>query len=159
MQMYSIAVFNARNAALFLIKNALLFFNISYMTVKERLKEFLKSKGLRDRDFCRALGVSNSYINSIRKSIHPDKMGRISELYPELNPVWLLTGRGDMLLDTNSNHVSGHNNTAVTGSGNKVTNNDITSLIELQKGYQDMIKEKDAQISRLITVIEKLSEK
>lgn len=32
-------------------------------------------------------------------------------------------------------------------------------MIELQKGYQEMIKEKDSQIARLISVIEKLSEK
>ena len=49
-------------------------------------------------------------------------------------------------------------NTA-SGNGNQVTTNDIAGLIELQKGYQEMIKEKDSQIARLISVIEKLSEK
>ena len=47
----------------------------------------------------------------------------------------------------------------VAGNGNQVTTNDIAGLIELQKGYQEMIKEKDSQIARLISVIEKLSEK
>ncbi len=63
------------------------------------------------------------------------------------------------MLNTNTNKVSGSGNTAVAGNGNKVTHNDITALLELQKGYQEMIKEKDDQISRLISVIRKLTEK
>ena len=73
--------------------------------------------------------------------------------------MWLLTGDGEMLQGNNINRVSGNNNTAVAGNGNRVTTNDIAGLIELQKGYQEMIKEKDSQIARLISVIEKLSEK
>jgi transcriptional regulator with XRE-family HTH domain len=129
------------------------------MTVKERIKEFIKYKGITERAFCLSIGVSFSYVNSIRKSIQPDKMKIIAEVYPELNPIWLITGDGDMLTDKNINNVSGRGNTAVAGNGNRVTNNDIAGLIELQKGYQSMIKEKDSQINRLISVIEKLSEK
>jgi len=136
------------------------------MGVKERVREFIKYKGITERAFCKNIGVSISYVNSIRKSIQPDKMKTITEVYPELNPIWLITGDGDMLTDKNINNVSGRGNTAVAGNGNRVTNNDIAGLIELQKGYQSMIKEKDAQIkekdaqiNRLISVIEKLSEK
>jgi len=86
-------------------------------------------------------------------------MKAIGEKFPELNPMWLLTGGGEMLQGNNINRVSGNNNTAVAGNGNRVTTNDIAGLIELQKGYQEMIKEKDSQIARLISVIEKLSEK
>jgi transcriptional regulator with XRE-family HTH domain len=128
------------------------------MSVKERIKKFIKYKEITERAFCTSIGVSFSYVNSIRKSIQPDKMKIITEIYPELNPIWLITGDGDMLTG-NINNVSGRGNTAVAGNGNRVTNNDIAGLIELQKGYQTMIKEKDEQINRLISVIEKLSEK
>jgi transcriptional regulator with XRE-family HTH domain len=129
------------------------------MCVKERVKEFIKYKGISERVFCSSIGVSFSYVNSIRKSIQPDKMKTITEVYPELNPVWLITGDGEMLIDRNINNVSGSGNTAVAGNGNRVTTNDIAGMIELQKGYQEMIKEKDVQINRLISVIERLSEK
>lgn len=129
------------------------------MGVKERLREYIKTLDISEREFCRQIGVSTSYVNSIRQSIQPDKMKTIGEKFPELNPMWLLTGEGEMLQGNNINKVSGSHNTAVAGNGNSVTTNDIAGLIELQKGYQEMIKEKDSQIARLISVIEKLSEK
>jgi hypothetical protein len=132
---------------------------IRYMGVKERLREYIKTLNISEREFCRQIGVSVSYVNSIRTSIQPDKMKSIGEKFPDLNPIWLLTGNGEMLQGNNTNRVSGNNNTAVAGNGNRVTTNDIAGMIELQKGYQEMIKEKDSQIARLISVIEKLSEK
>ena len=128
------------------------------MGVKERLREYIKTLNISEREFCRQIGVSVSYVNSIRTSI-PDKMKAITERFPDLNPIWLLTGDGEMLQANNINRITGNNNTAVAGNGNSVTTNDIAGLIELQKGYQEMIKEKDSQIARLISVIEKLSEK
>ena len=50
------------------------------------------------REFCRRIGVSSSYVMSIKKSIQPDKMQAISIQFPELNPLWLLLGQGEMLL-------------------------------------------------------------
>ena len=123
------------------------------MGVKERLREYIKTLNISEREFCRQIGVSSSYVNNIRQSIQPDKMKAIGEKFPELNPMWLLTGDGTMRNGDNTNRISGNSN------GNQVTTNDIAGLIELQKGYQEMIKEKDSQIARLISVIEKLSEK
>ena len=129
------------------------------MAVKERLREYIKVLGISEREFCRRIGVSTSYVNSIRTSIQPDKMKSIGEQFPELNPMWLITGDGEMLQRANTNQVLGDSNTTVAGNGNKVTTNDIAGMIELQKGYQAMLKEKDAQINKLISVIEKLSTK
>lgn len=129
------------------------------MGVKERLKEFIASQKISNREFCRAIGVSESFVNSIRKSMQPDKLKAICDKYPELNPVWLMTGDGQMMNNSSTNVVASDHSTAVAGNGNKVTTNDISGLIELQKGYQNMIREKDTQISRLISVIEKLSAK
>jgi transcriptional regulator with XRE-family HTH domain len=137
----------------------LLYVNNIYMGTKERLREFIKYKGISERSFCLTIGVSFSYVNSIRKSIQPDKMKSITALYPELNPIWLITGDGKMLSDFNTNNINGSGNTAVAGDRNKVTNNDIAGMIELQKGYQTIIKEKDDQINRLISIVGKLSER
>lgn len=68
-------------------------------TVKQRLIQFIKYKGISQRKFEGMIGVSNGFINNISKSIGADKMHRIQSTYPELNETWLLTGEGSMLND------------------------------------------------------------
>ena len=67
-------------------------------SVKERLKQFIDTLNISEREFCRRIGVSSSYVMSIKKSIQPDKMQALSIHFPELNPLWLLLGQGEMLL-------------------------------------------------------------
>lgn len=64
--------------------------------VKLRLKEFIASLGISEREFCRKIGVSSAYVESIKQSISPKVMQTISIHYPELNPIWLLLGKGEM---------------------------------------------------------------
>lgn len=70
---------------------------------KERLLLFLKHKGLKNAVFEKMMGLSNGYINSMRKGLGYDKLEQISISFPELNIGWLLTGEGSMLKDENSN--------------------------------------------------------
>lgn len=119
------------------------------MGTKERLKEFIKYKRLSDREFCTSIGVSFSYINSIRKSIQPDKMKKISALYPELNTLWLLMGEGNMLLS------GGDVSKQIGIGGTSLYANDIASII---KDFQETVREKDEQIKSLISIIKTLSE-
>lgn len=39
-------------------------FKILKMTVKERLTEYIHSKQISTREFCRTIGVSETYVNS-----------------------------------------------------------------------------------------------
>lgn len=70
---------------------------MTYVTVKERLIEFIKLKKISIRSFCRVVGVSETYVSSMRNSIQPDKLEKIIVHFPELNPGWLMTGEGKML--------------------------------------------------------------
>ena len=67
------------------------------MSVKERVKEYISFKKISEREFCRSINVSGTYVNSIRVSIQPDKLQRIALHFPDLNTEWLLTGAGKML--------------------------------------------------------------
>lgn len=69
------------------------------MSVKERIKEFIAAENISIRQFCQTIGVSPTYVNSIRKSILPDKLDSIAMHFPNLNTDWLITGRGDMYQD------------------------------------------------------------
>lgn len=68
-------------------------------SVKERLKTFINYLNISEREFCRVIGVGSAYVASIKKSIKADKLEAITEHYPELNPIWLIRGQGNMLLN------------------------------------------------------------
>lgn len=68
-------------------------------SVKSRLLELLKVKRMSQSEFARHLGVSPTYIGAMRRSIPPERMKTVMELFPDLNRDWLLYGDGEMLIE------------------------------------------------------------
>ena len=66
-------------------------------TVKERLLSYLKFKGLSQGKFERMCGLSNGYVNNLRRSVTAEKLAVIKSVCTDLNSDWLLTGEGKML--------------------------------------------------------------
>lgn len=69
----------------------------SMMDIKERIKQFADSKGIPIYKFESTAGLSNGYVNGIRKGIGSEKLSDILRAFPELNRNWLLFGEGEML--------------------------------------------------------------
>ena len=68
--------------------------------VLKRLKEFIDANGLNIAAFEKSIGMSNaSFGKSLKNNgaIGSDKLENILIVYPDINPDWLLTGRGSML--------------------------------------------------------------
>ena len=96
------------------------------------------------------IGKNQAYISQIKngeRPFLPEYLDILSKEYGEENVMQFYT------LDTNMINAN-HGSTSVAGNGNTITNNDVAGLIELQKGYQLMLKEKDKQIDRLLSIIE-----
>jgi len=73
------------------------------MNVLRRIKEYLDYKGIRNSNFEKSIGYSNGAFASQLKNnrtIGVDKLEKILSVYKELNPIWVLTGTGDMIIDT-----------------------------------------------------------
>lgn len=70
------------------------------MSVRDRLKAYLKHKKISQGAFAESIGASAGYVNAISKGIGSDKMPIIRAAYPDLNIDWLLTGEGSMLKTT-----------------------------------------------------------
>ena len=64
--------------------------------VVDRIRHFIDSKGISIREFSKKIGVSHALIGKVR-SLGSDKLERIVSTYPEINPDWLLTGKGEMI--------------------------------------------------------------
>lgn len=68
------------------------------VTVKERLIQYLKNKGIGRNKFEKAAGISVGYISNLKSSPGADILVKILNAAPDLNRRWLLTGEGDMLI-------------------------------------------------------------
>jgi len=60
----------------------------------------MRYKGIGQKKFETACGLSNGYMNSLRYSPSAAKLQSILGTFPELNRDWVLTGHGDMLNST-----------------------------------------------------------
>lgn len=74
------------------------------MTVKERISEFIKFKNISNRGFESRCGLSNGYLRQLRNSPTVDKIEIIISAFPELNKEWLMTGEGEMLKSSATEH-------------------------------------------------------
>ena len=119
------------------------------VSVKERLKLFLKKEGIKDVDFCRIIGVSTGFISGMRVSIQPDKLKSIAINFPRLDIGWLLTGEGSML----------KNEIKSTASPNTMDTAYIHNMYEDYKKLQaEIIAEKERRIKELETKLAKLEQ-
>lgn len=71
------------------------------MKIVDRIKLFIEHKNISLRRFDESIGMSKGYMSRQIKtnaSVGGDVLEKIIDAYPELNPIWLLQGKGDMLL-------------------------------------------------------------
>lgn len=138
------------------------------MSVKKRMKEYIKSQKFTISSYEKGINVSNGYVNSISKGIGGEVLLNILEKSPNLNIEWLLTGKGSMLREQKSGinqNVVGDGVTMVGGSvsggsvqsGNTNTDNKKVQLFENQiKELKKEIKEKDKTIQELVKQVSTL---
>ena len=121
-------------------------------SVKERLIEFLKYKGLTQSRFEKSIGASNGFVNNISKGIGAEKLQRIICEYPDLNTQWLIFGEGDMLkghqvINDSGVVIQGNTNLENSPIDNRHYYSDSPDVLRAQIDLLDeRIKEKDAQI-------------
>ncbi|RHJ81202.1 S24 family peptidase [Parabacteroides sp. AM08-6] len=72
------------------------------MGTVQRVQQFIETKGISKYRFYQESGLSNGSLDK-GENIGSDKCEKILYVYPELNPDWLITGRGSMLKEEKEN--------------------------------------------------------
>lgn len=145
--------------------------------IKERILYSLELKGITKSTFFEKIGMT--YGNFTGKSketpLNSDAIGNILLEMPDINVEWLLTGKGEMLKNSNNNIGSGQQIIAngVKGSihaDNRQYYSDSPDVLRAQIDEKDrllqekeerikekdaQIKEKDAQINKLLDILHK----
>lgn len=127
--------------------------------VKSRLIEFLKFKSISQKAFAQSVGVSAGFVNAIRVSIQPKTLEKISNVYPDLNITWLLTGVGPMLLDVAPPaQVSSVSNSAVAMHGTAINTVTTESSNSASRDSQELqlAKQKIEALEKLLDEKERL---
>ncbi len=69
--------------------------------LKDRLLQVFDNQKIKIGDVVKKISVSQKYFNT-KSSVGGDILEKIAENYPEINMDWVVTGRGEMLIDINS---------------------------------------------------------
>ena len=73
--------------------------------ILERIKEYIDYKGIAVSAFEKSIGMSNASFGKSLKNggaIGTDKLENILKTYPDISPLWLVCGIGNMLTDGNA---------------------------------------------------------
>lgn len=123
--------------------------------INNKLSAYFKNKGMTQEQIAEQLGVSQAYINALlcgKKSFGKKAAQKWSELYG-ISASWLLTGEGEMMSRTVNQHNQNGDNYYGESLAVDKTDKDFLAIIKQQA---DQLSESQAQINRLISLIEKL---
>ena len=110
--------------------------NTDNMDVVERLELYIRSKGMGNYQFEKKVGLSQGYIKRVRNCLHPEKIKRIANVFPDLNIEWMIIGRGEMIVNT----------------ANRLYENEIYRLLKEQNNLQqEMINKLRIELSEIKT--------
>ena len=121
-------------------------------SIKDRIIKFIRYRGLRVKQFENICGLSNGYINSMRKGFGREKLENVLSMFPELNRDWIVYGEGEMLKPNTQSR------TIISGTGN-INNNSINSPIENSVFHCCNEEHVSAEIEKLKKQVDELREK
>lgn len=129
------------------------------MKIIDRILIVLENKGITKYKFCKNLSLSNGFLDKSRE-ISTDKYAKILAYFIDVNPNWLLTGKGEMLNDDNLNDKL-NKKIKDTESDKYEIKNKLLSVNEKSSKYIvicETCKEKERVISALSSQIEILTQ-
>lgn len=130
--------------------------------ILKRIKQYIDFKGVTVAAFERSIGMSNASFGKSLKNggtIGADKLEKLLNIYTDINPTWLLTGVGPMLLDgAPPAQVSSVSNSAVAMHGTAINTVTTESSNSASRDSQELqlAKQKIEALEKLLDEKERL---
>lgn len=126
--------------------------------IHNRIELIIRELGITKNAFGEACGISSGQMTNITKNEKDFGVSillKIISKYP-VNPVWLLTGEGEVFKKNGDKHHNNGTNKGINGdiNGGDIKINNIiehNTLVDEVVFLREQIKEKDSLISRLLT--------
>lgn len=143
-------------------------------TIASRLSQIIEYKGTNVTQFERSIGASSGVIRKAiaqNSDIQSKWLTAISENYPDISPLWILTGRGGMLCDSSSvadnsithSVIGNRGSVKIAMHGTRIANGNNPSspeqLPSLSSSTDELLASKDVLIAsqkRTIDILEEL---
>ncbi len=109
--------------------------------MSKRILEFIDYLGISTAEFERNCGLSNGSVSKMGENTRRSTIDKISNIYPQLNVNWLLTGEGNMINERNNSSIidSNNNNRGIIQNSHGNINNGNISISLPEKGTQKII--------------------
>lgn len=91
----------------------------NFSKIKTRIIKFLKNKGISKRAFYQRTGISNGVLDK-PTGLTEDNIEKFISAYKEVNPAWVITGEGDMLVNDSDYNILKEPETEYNVKGKKI---------------------------------------
>lgn len=120
------------------------------MALKDRLDLIIKELNMSGRALERECGLANGSYSSLGDGVGADKLNKILFKFPQISAQWLLTGEGNMFLESASSSVK-------TDPSIITMPREVWKVIEDQaaslRAKDESLKIKDQQVSEVIALL------
>lgn len=127
------------------------------MTIQERILQVIENKTITPYRFCKNLGLSMGYLDK-RGAIRTDKYLKIIEYLNDINPEWLLTGKGEMFkkedlkININNSKTGDINSNNINIKDSRVADNENIEYLKMQLSQ---CKTNNEHLQKQIKLLEK----
>lgn len=109
------------------------------MEISDRIRLICKELHISVKQFETKCGLSNGYVNNIRKGISITSLDRILRNYPEIRRDWLVYEEGDMFYDNKSVFNDDPESYETTQTDTKIEDNRMLEIIKSQQNTIDRL--------------------
>ena len=121
------------------------------MAIQERILQLLEKKEVTPYKFCKDLSFSMGYLDK-RGAIGTDKYLKIIKYFPEISPMWLLSGECDML-KSELTEQKFSNNDKYTASLEKINALQEDKIANLEKTIKELNNKLQKTIAKQVNDI------